>query len=92
MLSFLELVDYTSHTAHEPFTLSDLQTLVQTQSRSQVHKASFRRVLTELDAVTPMGKYVQQGRGRPAELYRRSRMTAQARAKVAYRLAQWRFA
>lgn len=54
----------------EEFTLTHLQRTVEALSAGLLHKQNFRRMVESAGIVEPTGASVQEGRGRPARLYR----------------------
>ena len=52
------------------FTLLQLQRVVEALSGAELHKQNFRRLITNVDLVEPIGRTSAIGRGRPAELFR----------------------
>jgi len=59
--------------AGDPFTLSDLQDAYERLLGRPVHKAGFRRALAAAALTRPVKTWRQDGRGRPAQLYRYSK-------------------
>jgi hypothetical protein len=54
----------------DEFTLTELQRTVEAISGRHLHKQNFRRLVEGAALVEPTGKTTQQGRGRPAALFR----------------------
>lgn len=54
----------------EQFTLSELQALTEAVMGDRLDRRNFRRKIKELDLVAETGSIRQQGRHRPAQLYR----------------------
>jgi hypothetical protein len=70
----------------EEFTLTELQRTVEAISGRLLHKQNFRRLVESAALVEPAGGSVQQGRGRPAALFRFRREVLQERPAPGLRL------
>jgi hypothetical protein len=55
------------------FTLTQLQQAHEALLGRRLYKASFRRAAKSVALITPTGAWRAEGRGRPAQLYRRAR-------------------
>lgn len=65
------------------FTLTQLQCVYELLLGRAVHKASFRRTISAARLVVATSKWRSEGRGRPAQLYRRAARASPARAVAA---------
>ena len=54
------------------FTLTQLQRAHEVLLGRRLYKASFRRVVNAAERITPTSEWRAEGRGRPAQLYRRA--------------------
>lgn len=54
----------------EQFTLTELQSTVETLSGQKLHKQNFRRMVEKAELVEPTGQQAQLSRGRPAAYFR----------------------
>lgn len=52
------------------FTLLQLQKVAEALSGARLHKQNFRRLVSSVNLVEPVGRTTEIGRGRPAELFR----------------------
>jgi 8-oxo-dGTP diphosphatase len=65
------------------FTLTQLQRVYELLLGRSLHKASFRRTVRAARLVVTTSKWRSEGRGRPAQLYRRAARTTPARGVAA---------
>jgi hypothetical protein len=70
----------------DEFTLTELQHTVEAISGRHVHKQNFRRLVEGAALVEPTGATTQQGRGRPAAMFRFRREILKERPAPGFRL------
>jgi hypothetical protein len=71
----------------DEFTLTELQHTVEAISGRHLHKQNFRRLVEGAALVEPTGKTAQQGRGRPAAMFRFRRDILKERPAPGFRFS-----